>query len=137
RRRHRRLGLPVAGPQVLREGERDQRGDVRVLEGRGRGQLSWAGANVMSATSTVPSASAARGSRTWLAARTDLRTSSSTGIRRAIVAAFAASVTVATGRPTETPPSDLALLIAVRVATARSKQPGSAGAAMPARSSGP
>src|SRR5262249_62151083 len=84
-----------------------------------------------------PAQRAGRGSREGPVTRADLRTSASAGWRRASVVGLAATVTAATPRPTDTPPSDFALLMAARHATAVSKQPGSCGAGTVARSSAP
>src|SRR5262245_9915532 len=134
---HGRFRRAIATPQVLRQREGDQCGDLRVLERLVRGQPSCAATNVMSTTSTPPSASAARGSSSWASTRAEARTSPRTGCSRSTITGFAARVTLATPLPTDTPPSDFALLIAVRQATAASKHPGSAGAGTPAKSSGP
>src|SRR5262249_38514509 len=117
RLRHGRLRGPIAGAEVLRQRQREERRHVAMVAGRLRRQLSLAGANPMPGTSTTPSGSDARGSSVWLTARADASTSPSTGSSRPAVAGLAASATLVTPRPIDTPPSDFALLIAVRLAT--------------------
>src|SRR5262249_54931205 len=134
---HRGLRGATAGAEILGQRQGDERRHVRVVERSGRGQRSSTGANVTSATSTVPSARAERGSMVCVVTRAEASTSASTGSRRARVAGFASSVTAETPRPTDTPPSDLALLMAARQATATSKQPGSSGSVTAARSVAP